>query len=381
MGEGNPNNLVEFARQIKNQNLTGKEIKKKLGRFLESQARERGIPLHGIFELTPLCNLDCRMCYIHLNESYFDPNQLLSANIWQIIMEQAYLAGMRKATLTGGECLTYTGFEQVFLFLKKLGVDVGILSNGVLIDSKRLDFFKSHRPEYIKISLYGSNEETYEKVTGDKWFGKVYNNLLAIRDSGLKVQVSITPSRFMLDDMRPLVELVHSLNIPYEINCRLISPRENTGRETEDLTIDQYLDLYRIRAELNQQNLAPIDYEELPDEKREGAARYGLRCGAGRSSFAVNYEGRMMACVALDEKSVSILDVGFEEAWTQIKRYAENYPIPCECVGCVYEQICIHCQGQHKNAPSGHCDTVICERTKRLAEAGFYHYIGKNHEM
>lgn len=380
MEENNPNNLAEFARHIKNQNLTGKEIKKKLGRFLESQARERGIPLHGIFELTPLCNLDCRMCYIHLNESYFDPNQLLPPNIWLALMEQAYTAGMRKATLTGGECLTYTDFEQVFLFLKKLGVGIGILSNGVLMDSKRIDFFNRNRPEYVKVSLYGSNEEAYERVTGYKVFGKVYNNLLAMKDAGLNVQVTITPSRFMLEDMRPLVELIHFLNIPYEINCRLISPRKNTGRGTEDLTIDQYLDLYRIRAELNQQNLTPMDYEELPDEKRDGSAQYGLRCGAGRSSFAVDYKGRMMACVALDEYSVPILDVGFEEAWTQIKKYAMNYPIPCECVGCIYEPICIHCQGQHKNAPSGHCDKIICERTKRLAEAGFYHYKNNNLE-
>ncbi len=36
--------------------------------FMDVRARKRGIPLKGTFEITPLCNLDCRMCYVHLNK-------------------------------------------------------------------------------------------------------------------------------------------------------------------------------------------------------------------------------------------------------------------------------------------------------------------------
>lgn len=27
-----------------------------------------GIPISGTFELTPRCNFDCKMCYVHLKE-------------------------------------------------------------------------------------------------------------------------------------------------------------------------------------------------------------------------------------------------------------------------------------------------------------------------
>lgn len=369
-------NIVEYARYLDKLNCAGEKKRKLLGEFLENKAREKKIPIQGIFELTPLCNLDCRMCYIHLNNSTFSERSLLPTDIWIDMIEQACQAGMRKATLTGGECLTYPGFNDIYLFLKNKKVDINVLSNGILLDCERIAFFKHNPPAVIKITLYGSNEEAYEIVTGHKMFNRVVDNLKNLKESGLKVELSITPSRFMEKDIKALIELAERLNFPYEINSRLIRPRANTGRSAEDLTLDQYLELYQIRAKLQKRPLYPIDIKKLPDENHTGVAQYGLRCGAGRSLFVINYNGGMMPCAALDEYSVSVLDQGFEKAWQMINQYVISYPIPCECQDCIYFPICTHCQGQHKNAEIGHCDPKMCERTKKLAEAGFYHYCG-----
>ena len=37
--------------------------------LLTKYNRENDIPGVGLFELTPLCNLDCKMCYVHLQDS------------------------------------------------------------------------------------------------------------------------------------------------------------------------------------------------------------------------------------------------------------------------------------------------------------------------
>ena len=34
--------------------------------MMEERTREADVPYSGSFELTPLCNLDCKMCYVHL---------------------------------------------------------------------------------------------------------------------------------------------------------------------------------------------------------------------------------------------------------------------------------------------------------------------------
>ena len=370
-------NIVDFVQKLKSRGISEKEYSKQISRFLEFKARERGIPINGCFELTPLCNLDCKMCYVHLDNCSFSASELLSANEWMSLIRQAYKAGMRSAMLTGGECLTYPAFDELYLVLHELGVSTDVLSNGVLIDNKWIDFFLKYRPQCIKISLYGSCDDVYEKVTGHRVFNKVYHNLLMIRDAGLPVFISITPSRYMQDDMKQLIETVESLNIRYEINARLFPARANTGRTVEDLSLDQYVELYRLRLKYHQQNPTPNDLSELPDVKREGVGKRGLRCGAGRSSFSIKYDGTMCTCIALDEFSVSAVELGFQGAWKQINEYAKTYPVSCECDGCAYLPVCLHCQAMHKNAPqSGHCDPRICERTVRLAQEGFFTYFG-----
>ena len=35
---------------------------------MQEYAREHAVPISGTFELTPRCNFNCRMCYVHLAE-------------------------------------------------------------------------------------------------------------------------------------------------------------------------------------------------------------------------------------------------------------------------------------------------------------------------
>ena len=41
------------------------------------KARENDTPISGYFELTPLCNLDCKMCYVHLSDPAVKERMLL----------------------------------------------------------------------------------------------------------------------------------------------------------------------------------------------------------------------------------------------------------------------------------------------------------------
>lgn len=45
---------------------------KSLSQDLWLKARRECIPINGLFELTPLCNFRCRMCYVRL-----DPDKLI----------------------------------------------------------------------------------------------------------------------------------------------------------------------------------------------------------------------------------------------------------------------------------------------------------------
>ena len=371
MKNTDPHSVIDFIKKLKEDNIPEHEYRRRINSFIEFKARDNYIPLHGNFELTPLCNLNCKMCYVHLDNSQFNSDKLLKVGQWKNLMQQAYEHGMRTACLTGGECLTYHGFKELCVFLQSLKVQVSVLSNGVLLDQEYVDFFTEHRPKQIQISVYGSNDDEYEAVTGHRVCDLVYNNISLIRDANLPVRIAITPNRYMDNDFRVLLNRISDLKVPYVINSSLFQARESTGRSVSDPDIADYIKLYQIDSELYQRELTPIDISELPDPmNEEGVAESGLRCGGGRSSFAIMHNGSMCACLSLSEYSVSALDNGFKSAWEAINTYSANYPFPQECNGCVYYNDCYHCVAHHKQAPLGHCDKRVCEKNIALIRTG-----------
>ena len=366
------NNIIELLKKLSKAGVPEGKYKEYIDHYLDFKARKYAIPLHGRFELTPLCNLDCKMCYVHLNNEQFNKNDLLPVSTWKELISQAHEMGMRYATLTGGECLTYPAFDDLYLDLYNKGIIPGIMSNGLLIDEERLNFFEKHPPRMIQITIYGSSDDAYEKVTGKRVFSIIYRNLRMLKKTRVPIKLSITPNEYMRDDSSQIIDKLEELGIPYNINANLIPPRRNTGRTVEDLTVDEYVDLYKYRNRFIRENLNPIDPEELPDENHDSNAVLGLTCGAGRSSFSIKYDGTMCPCLSLDEIVSEPLKIGFGKAWNQINSLAKSFPLPVECGNCIYYDRCLRCAAMHKNAPTpGHCDPRICERTKKMIIAGF----------
>ena len=158
-----PTKATEILKSLRERN--GKEIQNfaSIGSFLEQKAREKGIPFGGQFELTPFCNFSCKMCYVHLNPDQLNGQSILPVETWKSLMHQAWEAGMMMASLSGGECLSYPGFEELFLYLHDLGCEVAVLTNGFLLDEQKINFFKQHMPSKIQISIYGCNDDVYER--------------------------------------------------------------------------------------------------------------------------------------------------------------------------------------------------------------------------
>ena len=372
MSEINANvTLVGFAKALLQMNLTPAQLRTDIYNYFEQKARMLRIPLIGLFELTPLCNFSCKMCYVHLTTDQISPSELLSVKDWIGIIDQAYKAGMRQAKLSGGECLTYNGFDEIFLFLEEKNIRTSVATNGYLVSKDRIDFFLKHRPSSIQVSLYGGSEESYEKVTGIRCFKTVYDNLVKMKDAKLPVSIAITPNRQVLNSIDELFDVAESLKIPYYINSLLIPPRANTERQFCDLSNKDYLTIFKRWNEVKGNNLVPISPEELPIQNKEGSKRKGIQCGAGRSSFTVLYDGKMCPCVSLEEIKVDILKTSFKDAWDKVVLEADNYIIPQECGECTYRSRCLICVAAHKNSVnSGHCNTSVCELTKAYIKEG-----------
>lgn len=369
-----PESLAELLSQLREEGVPEWRYHGRIMRYLSLKAREKGIPFTGTFELTPLCNLDCRMCYVHLTREQMRGAELLDTQTWKGLMAQAVDAGMRKARLTGGECLTYPGFDELYLYLQSRGIEVMVLTNGVLLDEARIAFFQKHPPCEIQVTLYGSDDDAYERVTGRRMFERVWENLNRANRAELPITIAITPSRFMEADADALLDRAASLGLPYNINFGLYEPRAETGRHSAyelDTSLEMYIHLYKRKRAHQGIALTPVDERELPSPGASADPRKGVRCAAGRSMFELDWTGTMYGCTNLRGVFAKPLEIGFAEAWRTVRAGVREVVIPSECGDCVYAPICVVCPAAHeRDGSSAHCDTVYCERTKRMVAEG-----------
>lgn len=372
MADEQPKTLRALLARLNEQGVSDYRRYQAVRRFLSFKAREKGVPISGSFELTPLCNLDCKMCYVHLNKEQMKGAQLLTTDQWKDIMQQAIDAGMMYAELTGGECLTYPGFKELYLFLRSRGIEAAILSNGLLMDKEMVDFLKANPPPVIKVTLYGASEEGYERVTGKQVFARVMENIRRIRDAEIPIHISITPSAFMTDG-EEIIRLLHGEGFEYSINSAIIQPREDTEREKADAEIDLYVSMLKLQRELQGREVEPeCEPESLPDVGgNQTESPKGVRCGAGRSGFTVGWQGDMRPCHVLPCELQNVLKMGFAEAWKRTNELANNYPRPAECEGCAYKGSCKHCVAEHASGASvGHASPAICAWVQRMVAEG-----------
>lgn len=366
-----PSSLAVLLAQLDQEGIQDHRRYQAVRRYLTFRARERDIPISGSFELTPLCNLDCKMCYVHLNKQQMQGASLLSIGTWKNLMQQAIDAGMMYATLTGGECLTYPGFSELYLFLREQGIETGILSNGVLMDREMTDFLRKNPPAYIQITLYGASEDAYERVTEHRAFSKVIENIQRLRDAKLPMTVAVTPNAFM-EDGEAVIRLIYSLGLPCRINSGLLAPREGTGRQENDAGIDRYIRMLKQQMLLDGKAVPKTcDEEMLPESGGSGSAEYGVRCGAGRSGFCISWDGRLLPCNTFPGVSENVLEIPFTEGWKRINEQVKQFPLPAECAGCKYRYKCKHCVAEHASgAPIGHASPAVCDWARQMVAEG-----------
>ena len=369
------NNGFALLRQLREKKVNQKLEYKKLKNYLELKARDKGIPVSGHFELTPLCNFNCRMCYVHLEPNQMKGQPVLSVETWKNLMHQAWEAGMLSVNLTGGECLAYPGFEELYLFLHSLGCEVGVLTNGYLLDEEKIQFFKEHPPAAIQVTLYGWNDDVYERVTGQRAFSIVVNNIRRAVETELPVCISITPSSYLGEDLLETIRVAKQICDAVMINSAYSSPREETGRAglQGDADIELYIRAYKYYDQLEGREPIEIEEKDLPPcgGPQQETSKCGFTCGGGRSSFSINWKGELKPCIEMEAIKAYPLKEGFATAWAKVNQAVNNWPRVSVCEGCVYNDICHNCASHVlQYAELGKQPYRLCEQTRELVRNG-----------
>lgn len=322
-------------------------------RMLLNQARAKNIPMNGSIELLPLCNLNCKMCYVRLSKEEMEAQgRMRTVDEWLDIARQMKESGVLFLLLTGGEPLMYPGFRELFVALKKMGMILTINTNGTLLDESWAQFFAENKPRRINITVYGSCEETYRDLCrAPKGFEQAVNAVRLLKEKGVDVKVSGSATKANEADIEGIIRLAHELQVPAVIDTYMMpAVRERSLPYDHQSRLDpkaaarvriRSLELEMTKETFKQyrkMTLAQID-GFVPGEEREE----NIGCMAGNCSFAVNWQGNLQPCVILSHLNANVFEVGFQNAWNYVMEEAKNLKTSSKCSVCRLRPLCRTC--------------------------------------
>jgi len=315
---------------------------------LAERAAVKHIPLGGIFELTPRCNLRCKMCYAKLDNHEMDKTgRERTAKEWISLAEEAIAAGTLNLLLTGGEPFIRSDFEDIYTALANMGFIITINTNATLMSPRLQKLFQKYPPTAINVTLYGASKDTYAKVCGNpEAFDQTIRGLELLSEVPTTLEVRTT---FIKDNMNELDELrtiANRFTKRFAINTNIFkairgahSDAENCRLEPEQIIelVDANKKYYKDHSLKNGKFIE--DFMEKDQNAGTKEHDYNIKpeilpCLAAKSMFWITWDGKMLPCGTFSSPFTLPFEEGFKKAWDRLPGLFENIEKPKECLEC-----------------------------------------------
>ena len=337
--------------------LDGAESAEK--RLFQISADKR-IPVNGSIEMTPLCNMNCDMCFVRLSREEMEAQgRLRSAEEWLTIAEQMRKAGVLFLMLTGGEPLLYPDFRELYLGLRKLGFILTLNTNGTMLDEEWAGFFAENPIRRYNITLYGADDAAYQRLCHfPGGFERTMRAIRLLQERELSFKLNYSVTRENAPELERVLALCRDIHIHCAINTYMLpATRERScpyhwdARLSPEEAAHYSHEVYRAHEGSAEAFLAycrsavsAVDesaqyFETHPEAKR--AERSG--CLAGRCSFTLNWQGMLRPCVMLSAPQVDVFEQGFDAGWKQIVEGMDKLLLHEDCSVCPRRSLCDIC--------------------------------------
>ncbi len=153
-------------------------------------------------QLTSLCNLQCKHCYLGGTENIHIDFNLLK----RILDEFEYLQGLR-VIFSGGEPFLYKDISKLIEILNDYTFRKVFLSNGTIIKE---EFLKNI--DEIQVSIDGL-EDSHDFIRGKGTFKKILKNIKKIKEKNIDLSVATMIHKRNLYEFDKLEKFIKSLNV------------------------------------------------------------------------------------------------------------------------------------------------------------------------
>lgn len=237
---------------------------------------DRYLPLQ--MDITNACNLRCKHCY-HPHHRNAGAIELAD---WINVLDQyekliTKLRFRPYVILCGGEPMLSKHFEPVLenLLVRDWNCELSVLTNGTLIDPKKVALMKRFSKVTVQVSLDGSTEESHDSVRGQGSFQRTLKGIRYFTDNGVTVNLLAILSKRSSTLIGDFFDLAHSLQVAGMGFTRLIL--EGHAKTLQSENADR--------------PLLPLELREAYRTLLQESARTGIKTSTSNPLFHLVYEG------------------------------------------------------------------------------------------
>lgn len=337
---------------------------------IRKNAYSNRIPVDGTIELTYRCNLNCVHCYIPPNYRHINQSELSYLEICKILDEIAE-EGCLWLLFTGGEIFCRKDFKDIYSYAKNRGFIVTLFTNGTLITAEIVDYLQEFCPHDLEITIYGSTQETYEKITRVSGsFKKCINALLLLKKKNIPFKLKSPLLRINQHEILKIKELAHDLEVEFKFDS-IIFPKIDQSREPCDYRLSpKEIVEFEIIEQDRLQNLKKFDRYEVESNFYK---EFLFICHGGRSSFSIDPTGNLKLCSLLPIFKFNLRNDTFKDGWNNYLEKVINTKVKrkLKCQTCQFYNLCNQCPA-FSYLENDALDKIVnynCEITKLRANA------------
>lgn len=331
------------------------------------------IPATLQWELLSVCNFKCHFCYIvgHTQHTIFSSDRAFE------LIDEFVDAGVFQVILTGGECLIHPNFTAIYEKLRLAGMIVSVYTNLEKLTAQHIEIFKRYPPDRIEVSIYGHDEDSYERVTGRRAFKRVLENIEILHNCGFNIICKTPITNLTNNSIDWIYDWCKNRDIIY-----LASPSIENGINGDNLSRFSLKSEEYYSAEKIGLDLAKTQVGDPNLKSRDPSLAFS--CGAGKVGAYINYDATLSPCSKIRNQRFNLMELSFADAWQKLVDHIqpqESLVIAGCNPNCSAKSICKMCPAVAIQEESGNyrVNPDYCKRTISLAEVLHIGYDSNSH--
>jgi radical SAM protein with 4Fe4S-binding SPASM domain len=313
---------------------------------------ERFVPLVMSWNVTRECNMKCSHCYINATDKKLD-NELNTKEA-KNLMNQIYQVSQPLLILSGGEPLLRPDIFELINYGSKIGLKMGLGSNGSLIDEAVAKKLKDAGIATVSISLDSNVPAQHDEFRGvvGAW-EKAVEACKALRRNNVLVQVNTTLTQQNYNQIDNIMALAENIGVE-NFHLFFLVP---TGRGTKlaDISPEQYEEMITQTFAKTTNHTLNVRPSCAPQFMRIAKGmgldmRQWIRgCIAGMYYCRIYPNGDVTPCPYLPIKLGNVRQQSFEDVWFNsevFKALRDPNMLKGKCGACGHRSLCGGCRAR-----------------------------------